>query len=276
MPEPENNFIPAPSIDLAEPRPASPAAVAPVWHTVVLIVGVLAVSATGPSRINAHQGPIHRIATYATTAAAELIMLGWVLLGLRLRKTSFRSLLGANSLRVRSIAIDLGIAFLFWIGSLMVLGTVALAWAGIEAAITHRPLIGANGQPLPPDPAQKRSVETLAQVAPSNGEEIGAWILLCAIAGFVEETVFRGYLQRQFIAWGRGSAAVGVVFSALMFGAAHGYEGARAMFLIAVFGALFSLLAIFRRSLRPGMIAHFFQDFFVGLFLAFATAHHLI
>ena len=77
--------------------------------------------------------------------------------------------------------------------------------------------------------------------------------------------MFRGYLQRQFTAWAHGSDAVGVVFSALLFGAAHGYQGVRNMFLLAVFGGLFSLLALFRRSLRAGIFAHSWHDLIAGL-----------
>jgi membrane protease YdiL (CAAX protease family) len=255
-----------------EAQPA-PAAIAPTWHTVVLIAGILAVSATGASRIPGAHGPVHRLATYAVTAGMELALFTWVMVGLRLKKTPLRSLLGENSLKLRSIALDFGIALLFWIGSMMILGTLALAWVGVEAVVTHRPLTAADGKP---DPSQQRTMQTLVQLAPSNAKEIAAWAVLCLVAGFVEECVFRGYLQRQFIAWGRGSAAAGVVFSALIFGAAHGYEGARAMFLIAVFGVLFSLLALFRRSLRAGIIAHCWQDLLVGLVLALLKSHHIV
>ncbi len=92
-----------------------------------------------------------------------------------------------------------------------------------------------------------------------------AGCLLCLLVGVAEELVFRGYLQQQFTAWSRGAAAGGVVFSAIMFGAAHGYEGVRAMFLLAVFGALFSLLALFRRNLRAGIFAHSWHDAIAGL-----------
>ncbi|PYX43065.1 MAG: CPBP family intramembrane metalloprotease [Acidobacteria bacterium] len=71
--------------------------------------------------------------------------------------------------------------------------------------------------------------------------------------------MFRGYLQGQFTAW-TGSAYAGLVLQALVFGLAHGYQGARLMTVIAVFGCLFGLLAQWRQSLRPGMIAHFLQD----------------
>jgi membrane protease YdiL (CAAX protease family) len=268
---PENQPISAPLCD-APPAPPS-ATVAPAWHTLVLIAAILAVSATGAARLPGAHGAVHRLATYGLTMAMEIVMFAWVLFGLRLKRTSLRSLLGTNVNDLRSIALDFGIAIVFWIGSLMVLVTLAIAWSGIEAAITHRPLLSPNGQPTA---SQQRTLRTLTQLAPSNGEEIAAWALLCIVAGFVEEAVFRGYLQRQFTAWGKGSAAAGVVFSALMFGAAHGYEGARAMFLITVFGVLFSLLVLFRRSLRPGIVAHFCHDLFFGLLLAALKAQHLI
>jgi uncharacterized protein len=247
--------------------------VAPAWHSIVLIAAIFAVSATGALHPPGSRGAVHRLETYGVTAALELLMLGWVLFGLRLKRTSLRSLLGENPVSLSSIALDLGMAVVFWIASLMVLGTLAIAWSGIEAAIAHRPLLPVNGQPTE---AQRQTVHMLAQLAPSNNEEIAAWILLCIIAGFAEEAVFRGYLQRQFTAWGRGSIAAGVVFSALIFGLAHGYEGARGMFLITVFGVLFSLLAIFRSSLRPGIIAHSLQDLFTGLALAILKSQHII
>ncbi len=217
-------------------------------------------------------GPVHRLGTYGITAAMELALLAWVWLGVRLTKTPLRALLGTNPVDARSVALDFGIAAVFWMGAMMVLLTLAIAWLAIGAAITHRPLIGANGQPAA---EQERAVRTLAQLAPANGEEMAAWALLCVLAGFVEETVFRGYFQRQFTAWGKGSAAAGVVFSALMFGAAHGYEGARTMFLIAVFGALFSLLVIFRGGLRPAIFAHCWHDLFAGLTLAILKSQHI-
>jgi hypothetical protein len=48
------------------------------------------------------------------------------------------------------------------------------------------------------------------------------------------------------------------------------------MVLLAVFGALFSVLAIFRRGLRAGIFAHSWHDLIAGLALAFLRAHHLL
>jgi hypothetical protein len=70
--------------------------------------------------------------------------------------------------------------------------------------------------------------------------------------------------------------AWGVVASALVFGSGHIYEGPRGVFLIAVFGALFGLLAIYRRSLRAGMMAHAWHDLIAGLAVTLLSAKHLI
>jgi membrane protease YdiL (CAAX protease family) len=274
METPENEISDALSIDRAETAPR-PAAVAPAWHTVLLLVFILFVSIVGVYR-HPGAGRVNRLATYGVTAALEVTMLSWVALGVWLRKIPLRSLFGYIPRDIRSIALDMGIALVFWIGSLMVLATVAVAWLGVEAVVLHKPIQVHTGKVLPPDPDQQKAVRAVTQLAPSNGREIAAWMLLCLLVGVVEELVFRGYLQRQFIAWGRGSAAAGVVFSALAFGSAHGYEGVRNMFLLSVFGALFSLLALFRKSLRAGIFAHSWHDLVAGLTLALLHSRHLV
>jgi uncharacterized protein len=270
---PENGVSDAGAAPL-QPEPADlPRPVAPAWHTVVLIVGVIVLSVSGAKELSGGLASVNRLHTYALTVVTEGFMLAWVYFGLRLRRIPFRSLLGSIPGDIRSIAVDLGVAMVFWIASLIVLGTIGIFWTIIEAAITHRSLFP-SGKPLAPDAAQQQTLHTLLQLAPANGREIAAWIVVCIVAGFVEEIVFRGYLQRQFIAWARGAVAAGVAGSALLFGVAHGYQGARNVDLLCVFGVLFSLLALFRRSLRAGMIAHSWQDICAGLTLALLNAFH--
>jgi len=60
---------------------------------------------------------------------------------------------------------------------------------------------------------------------------------------------------------------IGILLSAAIFGASHGYEGPQRMVQIGVFGLMFGVLAHFRKSLRPGMIAHAWHDSFSGLVL---------
>ena len=84
----------------------------------------------------------------------------------------------------------------------------------------------------------------------------------------VEEIIFRGYFKRQFKALGQ-NAIIGIVASAIIFGLAHAYQGKRMMFVIGVYGMFFGILAHFRKSLRPGMMAHAFHDTFTGMMLRF-------
>lgn len=281
--------------------PVAPATVAPAWHTVVLVAGILAISIDGASRLSGLNAPLDRLRTYGFTAAMEAAMLAWVALGLRLNKTPLRSLLGSFSWDIRSIAADVGSAAVFWIVSLMTLGSLGIAWSGIEAALTHSPppthvdgqitkapqpsqtqqagqagQAGQAQQALAPDDSRLRTLRALIQLAPANGEEMAAWALLCVLVGLAEEIIFRGYLQRQFIGWARGSLPWGVAASALVFGAAHAYQGARGMFLIAAFGALFSVLALYRRNLRAGIFAHTWNDLIAGLALALLRSRHII
>ena len=91
-------------------------------------------------------------------------------------------------------------------------------------------------------------------VMPQNGLEITFFVVLVMFAGFFEEIIFRGYLQRQIGAMA-GNIWWGVLASAVLFGAAHGYQGSRLMVLIGIYGAMFGVLAVLRKNLRPGMIA---------------------
>jgi hypothetical protein len=276
--ETEAQIVAAPSGEPAEPNPTP---IAPAWHTVLLIFAIIAVSLLGVHRQSAGHGTlvVNRLRTYGTTAGLELLLIGWVAFGVRLRGIPLRSLFGKVSTSFRAVAIDAGIAVLFWIGSLMALATLGLMWISVESLITHKPIpieTTQGGKVSAPHLPKDQAARAVVQLAPTNGREIACWLLLCALVGIAEELVFRGYLQQQFTAWTRGAAAGGVVFSAMMFGAGHGYEGARAMFLLTVFGALFSLLALFRRNLRAGIFAHAWHDAIAGLMVAFLHARHLL
>ena len=268
-------------VDFA-PAPTEPGRtlIAPVWHTVLLMILILAVSVLGFVR---HTGPhgaavVNRLHTYGTTAILELVLIGWVALGVKLRGVRLRSLFGKVSISIKAILVDFGIAIVFWVLSMMALATVAMMWISVEAWITHKPIpvqTDKSGKPTL-SPKDDRAAKAVVQLAPTNGKEIAAWLMLCMLVGVAEELVFRGYLQMQFTAWAKGAAVGGVVFSALMFGAAHGYEGARAMFMLSVFGAFFSLLALFRRNLRAGIFAHSWHDAFAGLAVALLHSRHVL
>ena len=115
----------------------------------------------------------------------------------------------------------------------------------------------------------------LMQLVPANGVEIAAWGLLCLIVGFSEELIFRGYLQSQSIALLR-NLPVSVVLTALIFGAAHGYQGMRGIVLISIYGALFGCITLLRKNLFPGMLAHSWHDFATGIALSILRATHFL
>jgi hypothetical protein len=106
----------------------------------------------------------------------------------------------------------------------------------------------------------------LGFLTPGSHLELAVWFCLSATAGFCEEIVFRGYLQRQLAAFSK-STLIGVLLSAAIFGVSHGYEGAARMLLIGIYGLMFGLLAWWRKSLRPGMMAHAWHDAFSGVVL---------
>jgi membrane protease YdiL (CAAX protease family) len=147
---------------------------------------------------------------------------------------------------VRQVLRDIGIAVGFWIVAAMLLWI--FGWLLRTAAL-------------------RRNVSML----PQRGIELTFWIALSVTAGICAETIFRGYLQRQFMALTK-SAPGGILLSAATFGAAHAYQGFRMVIPIGLYGATFGILTYWRGSVRPGMIAHAWNDSLKGV-LAVLGAH---
>jgi membrane protease YdiL (CAAX protease family) len=99
---------------------------------------------------------------------------------------------------------------------------------------------------------------------PQGVTESVLWILLSLSAGFCEEITFRGYFQRQFEAL-TGSKGVALVMQAALFGIAHAYQGLWSALAVTAYGALFGAIALWRGSLRAGMVAHALTDVLLGL-----------
>jgi membrane protease YdiL (CAAX protease family) len=216
--------------------------VAAAWHTVVFILVVGAWASWGylGTHTAQYQQDPHRLFTYILTAGWEWLVVGYIAWGVRSHGMRFRELIGRRWKNFLHFLIDFGIAVGFWILALVVLGVVNFAFLHLK-----------------PQPSVKLML-------PQTVLEMVVWVMVCVTAGFCEEIMFRGYLQRQFIAW-TGNIAAGVVLSAVLFGAAHIYGGVKSAFLIAVFGLLFGILAEFRGSLLPGMMTHTWQDTLAGL-----------
>jgi hypothetical protein len=108
-------------------------------------------------------------------------------------------------------------------------------------------------------------------MVPQNVLEASAFLAAALTAGFVEEFVFRGYLQRQITAFS-GSVVIGSALQIFLFIQGHYFQGLVRLIPVALFGLLFTVLSLWRKSLRPGMIAHGLGDgfgpmvFFLRLF----------
>jgi len=217
-------------------------AVAPAWHTVVVLLALVALSLSGARSGNLpFVRDFGRAGGYVLVMAFEWAIVAFIWYGVRRRGMRLRDLIGGLWPGPLSVLRDLGIAIGFLVVAQIVLGVVGyLLKAGANQAIRNL---------LPRTPA-----------------EIAIFLALALTAGFCEEVTFRGYLQRQFAALTRATAG-GILLQGIAFGAAHGYQGWRLMLVIAVYGCLFGLLARWRRSLRPGMLAHFLQDGIGGIAL---------
>jgi membrane protease YdiL (CAAX protease family) len=215
--------------------------IASPWHTALVLAVQISLSVRGYVRSGQMRGLVNpdRISLYGHTIFFQWMVFALVIVGLRLRGTSLYALLGERWRSVHQLITDVGISFLLLVASIMVPA-----------------IFGPHSQ----------STDDLATqfLLPRSGSEIAGWIALSLTAGLCEEVLFRGYLQQQFRAL-TNNAAIGILSSAVLFGAAHGYQGHTKAMLIGFTGAILGAAAYWRKSTRPGMLAHAAQDLLGGL-----------
>ncbi|MBZ5664828.1 MAG: CPBP family intramembrane metalloprotease [Acidobacteriia bacterium] len=221
--------------------------IAPIWHTAVVLLILAALFGwTAYSRTFSPMARSHgRMAGYLSMLTLEWLLTGLVWWGVRLRGLRLRDLVGGDWPNWKRIFADLLVAAGFLICSNITL-----------AAVGYLLKVGKN--------------QTIRELAPHGRTEVIVYLLLSLTAGICEEIVFRGYLQKQLTAVTR-SAVAGLLIQGVIFGVGHGYQGVKLVPVIALYGCLFGWLAHWRRSLRPGIIAHFLQDGIAGL----AASHFL-
>jgi membrane protease YdiL (CAAX protease family) len=222
-----------------------PSAVASYRHTLGLIGIAIVVAAlgamaqarptTGAGLTNTHASALP---AYLSAFLLEAALLYYVWAGVRKRGVTLAMLSGGRWSTPKDVLRDFAIALPFW------------ALLQLVDLLTT-PLVGSNNA---------KSVNILL---PVGWFEVSVWILLSLTAGFVEELVFRGYLQRQLLALS-GRTSVAVCGQAAVFGLMHAYQGWRLVSVICLIGLLFGLLAAWLRSTRPGMMAHALTDIWGG------------
>ncbi len=226
-----------------EPRDHDP--VASYLHSVVFLVIVVAVVAmgyaaqhrpgAGPGLVDSHA---HVIPIYLSAAILDWLLVLFVWKGIRRRGGTLSSIVGGRWRNGREVLRDVGIAALFW-GAMM-----GLAWA-----MDKLPAQGVG--------------KGLDILLPRTLPEVGVWLLTAVSAGFCEEFVFRGYVLRQLLALSDSTAAA-VLGQGAVFGLMHAYQGWIPVLHITALGILFGVLAVWRKTLRVGMIAHGWYDIWAG------------
>jgi uncharacterized protein len=219
--------------------------VAPWWHTWLLLLILLVITlfgmwsqhrnSSGTAIASGHSGVVP---LYVSLILMEWALFAFVRFGLRRGGTAIGEVVGEKWSNWNKLVRDVAVAIPFWI-----------VW---EAAgrFTHFVL----------GPDQSKKIDILL---PQTVLEILLWVGVSVSAGICEEIVYRGYLQRQFLAL-TGSPFIAVLAQGVIFGVGHAYQGAKQVVVITVLGLLYGLLAWWRKNLRPGIISHAWSDIFGG------------
>jgi membrane protease YdiL (CAAX protease family) len=101
--------------------------------------------------------------------------------------------------------------------------------------------------------------EEIGSILPRTNTERLFWVILSITAGICEETGFRGYVLTKLNLF-LNNWYLTVALSSLCFGLGHFYQGMGGVILTGIYGLLFCLLFIWRKSLVPGILAHSLQD----------------
>jgi CAAX protease family protein len=222
--------------------------VAPAWHTVVLLLFLFGVS-FGSARAGGLTplGPnIGRALGYVLVIIFEWAVVVFIWLGVKQRGLRIADLIGGRWARPLDILRDVSIAVAFLI----------VVTGGVLGALDHFLKSAPN--------------EAIRNLLPHGPIEVVLFLMTSLTAGFCEELIYRGYLQRQFTALTHAVPG-GILLQAIVFALGHAYQGWKYVLLIAVLAAMLGLLAYWRKSLRPGMIAHALQDGISGI-----VASHLL
>lgn len=210
--------------------------VAPIWHTIVYFGLLLAfaywlhLAKSESHRPLLPSTHLDRSWAYGLGFVFDCIFLGLMYLGLRISNTRLVELMGPGWADRSQVRRDVIVGALF---SLVLLAVSVLMLVSFP-------------------PTRHKDDFLLFPRTLSQFFLFFAWL---ASAGFFEELIFRGYLLRQlkhFI--GINSA---IVIQAVVFAALHGFDqGVGETASKFVVGGFLGLLAVQRKSLLPGMIAH--------------------
>jgi len=228
--------------------------IAPLGHT-VRIIAILALLGVVGTVLQSHlhsQAPNKVPAALVSQRNLVLVYLSlifgewWLLFavwrGIRVKGLKLQDLIGGSWTSAKRIVTDLLLGAGIWLVSLFAI------WIPLARFLASR---SPHGYPINPI-FHYDIFEGVLCVLSSVG------------AGFCEEVAYRGYLQSQFRAL-TGNGGIAVLLQAIVFGFFHAFEGLPAAIAAGVFGLLVGLVALWRKNLRPGMVAHASTDIFNNL-----------
>lgn len=140
--------------------------------------------------------------------------------------------------------------------------TAALA-VGLAVAILANQIVSLRRLATTPVEPQSMITQLALKVFPQDVAERLAFFAVVVTVACCEEWIYRGFVQRVFRDWG-GSAVAGIVGSAILFAAAHLYQGRRGLISTFAVGILFSSVRFWSGSLLPSIAAHFVADLTAG------------
>ena len=220
-----------------DPPPAPVASPRHLWRF-LLIATAIAVGMLLQARSSSPTPVTARVPLYFALITVELALVWFVAIGIRARGNKLIDLLGRQWHTLRDGIADVAFA---------VATVVLLRWLG----------------PLLFQLLGRWSSQT-GFLLPKSLSESAAWIAVSLAAGICEELVYRGYLQRQL--WGlTRSLPLALVLQSLIFGFGHIYQGWKPAMITGIYGFIFGLVAVWRRSIIPGALAHTIVDVMGGL-----------
>jgi membrane protease YdiL (CAAX protease family) len=212
--------------------------VASTRHTLGLLLALLAVSIWGAFRSPLTEWPKTlsqphaRVVLYAQILVLQWLWAGYLWIGIWRSRTSLRTLVDDSTWTGLRWLRYLGIGIAAWV-----------AWMVISFGL---------GTVLRPDTEQLRGLQAMF---PKTPLERVLWVGFALTAGLCEELVYRGYLLKQFRTM-TDSPLAAIVLQALVYGLAHLVLPVQMVISVGLLGVLLGVLAVWQRSLVPGMILH--------------------
>ena len=210
---------------------------------ILRLTGALAVANLGPQSPE-HTHAFLRLCLVLTGFLWTAFIIAFA--GVRNRGTiTWRQLIGTDWRGTTGIAAHLGVAVLV----LVVMALIGNASAAFLGPFQH----------------DSKAFQSMVAQTPM---EAFAFLVLALSAGFVEEFIFRGYIQRQCQALFDNTALASLA-QIVIFTYGHFYQGWLRLIPVVLIAVVVTLTALWRKSLIPGMVAHGLGDGLVSFMFFF-------